>query len=112
VTVQDAPTARAAVQVPPAVPVGREKGCGVPPPKVKAPPARAEFPVFVTVRVSGLLVVPVAQLPKASEFGVTVAVCVATTLFPVRETGEPVTVTLPVIASDPVAPVVAVAPGV
>jgi hypothetical protein len=84
----------------------------VPPPKVKVPPARAEFPVFVTVRVRGLLVVPVAQLPKASELGVTVAVCVAATLFPVRVTGEPVTATLPVIASDPVAPVVAVAPGV
>jgi hypothetical protein len=72
--VQFAPTAKVAVQVPPAVPVGREKGWMAPPPKVKVPPARAVFPVLVTVKVRGELAVPVAQVAKASGLGATVAV--------------------------------------
>jgi hypothetical protein len=74
----------------------------VPPPKVKVPPARAELPVLVTVTVRALLVVPVAQFPNASGFGVTVARCVAATPVPLSETGEPVTVTFPAMVAVPV----------
>jgi hypothetical protein len=69
---------------------------------VNVPPAKAELPVFVTVRVCAELVVPVAQFPKDNGLGVTVAVCVAATPVPESATGEPVTVTLPVIAAEPV----------
>ena len=90
--VHDAPTANVAAplagQVPPAVPVGREKRCGVPPPKVKDPPASCTLPTLVTVRVNALLVVPVAQLPKASGFGLTEALASGATVFPVIVTGE------------------------
>jgi hypothetical protein len=82
--------------------VTREKGCGVPPPKVKLPPVRALLPVLITVRFNGLLVVPVAQLPKANGLGATVARWVAATPVPLRFTGEPVTVTLAVMVSVPV----------
>src|SRR5437773_3719239 len=75
--VHEAPTARAAAQVPPAAPVGRENGCGVPPPKVKVPPARAPVPVLLTVSVCAALVVPNGTVPNASGFGATVAVSVA-----------------------------------
>lgn len=57
--------------------VTRLKGCGVPPPKVKANPARPELPVLVMVTFNAALVVPVAQLPKSSVAGVTVALKVA-----------------------------------
>lgn len=74
---QEALTAKAAPQF--GAPAGnvpvvtRVKGCGVPPPRVNVPPARAVFPVLVTVRFSVGLVVPVAQFPKASGDGVTLA---------------------------------------
>jgi len=48
----------------------------VPPPKVKVPPARATVPLLVTVKVLAPLGVPIAWLPKANAFGVTVAVAV------------------------------------
>ena len=76
--VHEAPTANVAAQF--GAPVGnvpvvtREDVCGVPPPKVKVPPANAEFPVLVTVNSIGLLAVPVAQLPKAKGLGLTLAV--------------------------------------
>src|SRR5439155_1541247 len=65
--VHEAPTANVAPQEPgpPCAAVALEKGCGVPPPKVAVPPDSATLPVLVTVRVNALLVVPVAQLPKA-----------------------------------------------
>src|ERR1700722_10195861 len=81
--VQLAPTANAAVQVPPA----REKGA--PPTTVNTPPARGSFPVLVTVRVCVGAVVPVAQLPKARVAGLTLAVKVGATPVPFRATGEP-----------------------
>src|SRR5438309_2571534 len=80
--VQEAPTASVPSALQFGAPAGnvpvviRENGCGVAP-KVKVPPARAPVPVLVTVRGSGLLVVPVAQLPNASGFGVSVVVSVA-----------------------------------
>lgn len=101
--VQFAPTANAVAQVPPADPAGRENGCGVPPPKVNEPPAKAELPVLVTVRVSALLVVPVAQFPKASGLGETLAERVAAVPVPLSETGELVTVAFPVMVTVPVA---------
>ena len=73
-TVQEAPGASDAPQVPPAAPAGRENGCGDPPPNVKVPPASATVPVLVTVRVLALLVVPLAQFPNASGLGDTAAV--------------------------------------
>jgi hypothetical protein len=105
--VQLAPTAKVAPHVPPAVPVGCENSA-VPPPKVKVPPARAELPEFVTVSVRALLVVPVAQLPKASGLGDTVAVWVTAAPVPLSETGEPATATLAVMVAVPVAAPVAV----
>ena len=69
---------------------------------MKVPPASAELPVLVTVRVFAALLLPVGQTPKASVVGVTVAVCVAARPVPVRATGEPVTATLPVIVTVPV----------
>jgi hypothetical protein len=99
--VQVAATARAAPQVPPAPPAGRAKGCGVPPPKVNVPPASAWLPVLVTVNVSALLVVPVAQLPNAKGLGDTLAVKVAAIPVPLNVTGEPFTVALPVMVAVP-----------
>ena len=66
------------------------------------PPASAVFPVLVTVRVFAALATPVGQTPKASELGLTVAVCVAAMPVPERETGEPVTATLAVMVTVPV----------
>jgi hypothetical protein len=86
----EAPTPNVGVQVPP----DREKGWGEPPPKVNAPPAKATLPVLVTVRVRALLLVPTAQLPKANEFGVTVAVRTGAKPVPLSATGEPATATL------------------
>ena len=60
------------------------------------------FPVLVTVIVLATLAMPVGQLPKTSELGLTVAVCVATTPVPERATGEPVTATLAVMVTFPV----------
>ena len=104
--VQEAPTARVAVQLgAPAgnvPPVTLVKGCGVPPPKVNVPTLNPELPVFVTVRFMGLLVVPVAQFPNASGLGETVAVKVGVEPVPESDTGEFVTATLPVIATWPV----------
>jgi len=91
--VQDAPAVNVAPQVPgpPACRMlAREKGCGVPPPKVKVPPVRVVVPVFVIVRVRELLVTPVALLPKARVVGETVAVPGVTPV-PLSATGEPVT---------------------
>src|ERR1700726_339283 len=104
--VQLAPSAKFAVHVPPAVPPGREYR--EPALKVKVPPAKAMLPVLVTVRVRALLVVPVAQLPKANGFGVTVAVRIGAMPVPLSVTGEPVTTPLPLIVTDPVAAPVAV----
>jgi hypothetical protein len=98
--VHEAPTANVVPQVPPAVPEGREKGA--PPTKVNEPPPKATLPLFVTVRLCAELVVPVAQLPNAKEFGVTVADRVNPTPVPLRDTGEPVTATLAVIVALPV----------
>src|SRR5256885_15018936 len=70
-TVQDAPIASVAAQVPPAAPPGREKGA--PPTTVNVPPAKAPVPVLVTVTVRAELVVPVAQLPNANVLGETLA---------------------------------------
>jgi len=53
-----------------------ENGCGVPPPKVKVPPARAPVPVLLTVSVCAALVVPNGTVPNASEVGFTLAVSV------------------------------------
>ena len=101
--VHEAPNAKVAPQVPPALPPGREKGCGTPPPKVKVPPASAVLPVFVTVRVRALLVVPVAQLPNANGLGDTAAVLITATPVPLSETGEPATGTLAVMVAVPFA---------
>ena len=60
------------------------------------------MPVLVTVTVFAALATPVGQTPNASGLGLTVAVCVAAMPVPVRETGEPVTATLPVIVTVPV----------
>ena len=57
--------------------------------------------MLVTVRFSGLLVVPVAQFPNAGRLGLTLAVWVAATPVPVKVTGAPLTVA-------PVAVIVAV----
>jgi hypothetical protein len=73
-TVQEAPAAKFAPQLPPAVPAGREYGCGAAPPKAYVKLDSGELPVLVTVSVIGALVVPVAQLPNASGFGPTLAV--------------------------------------
>jgi hypothetical protein len=56
--VQEAPPARAAPQVPPAVPAGRENGCGVPPPNVKVPPVALVVQPLVIVTFCVALVVP------------------------------------------------------
>src|ERR1700692_3702592 len=101
--VQEAPTAKVAPQVPPALPAGREKGCGVPPPKAKLPPARPTLPVFVTVRVLALLVVPVAQLPNANGLDDTVAVLITAMPVPPSEAGGPATEALAVMVAVPVA---------
>ena len=87
-------------QVPPCSKPAREKGCGVPPPNVNVPPAKVELPVFLTVRVSGLLVVLIAMLPKASVLGDTVAVPGLTPV-PLSATGEPVTVAFAVMVIVP-----------
>lgn len=104
-TVQLAPTASvpAVVHVPPAVPVGLENGCGVPPPSVAViPVVVAILPVLVTVSVWALLAVPVNQLPNNRGLGETVNVLTAGTPFPVSVTGDPLTVTFEVTAADPV----------
>ena len=75
---------------------------------MKVPPARATLPVLVTVKVCCVLVVPVAQLPKASELGVTLKVRVAATPDPLSETGEPATATLAAKVAVPLADPVAV----
>src|SRR4029077_2850477 len=98
--VQLAPTARPAPQDPP------EREYLEPALKVKVPPAKATLPVLVTVTLIGLLVVPVAQLPKANGLGATLADRTAATPVPVRLTGEPVTGTLAVIVTVPLAVVV------
>jgi len=99
-TVQLAPTAKVAPQVPPAA--GRENGA----PAVSTPPANARVPVFLTVTVRAALVVPVAQLPNASAAGVTVAVETATMPVPLTVTGDPVTEALPamMVSAPPTAP--------
>jgi hypothetical protein len=103
--VQDAPTARVVAQL--GAPAGklpvvtRKNGCGVPPPNVNVPPARAAFPVLVTVSGNGAEVVSVNQLPKFSEVGDTVAVRVTVEAVPLSETGDPVTVTLAAMVSVP-----------
>src|ERR1700730_13864112 len=78
--VQEAPIASVAPHVPPAVPAGRAKGCGVPPPKANVPPAKAVLPVFGTVIVCAGLVVPAAQLPNAGVLGVTLALSAGVTV--------------------------------
>ena len=80
--VQEALTAKVAPQVPPAAPAGREKGCGVPPPKVKTPPAKAVVPVLVTVTVIAALVVRTSWLPNASVVGDTLALPVVAAPLP------------------------------
>src|SRR5258708_38458188 len=91
--VHEAPTARATPQFP--APVGKvpvvTRVNGVVGLKVKAPPAKGPVPVFVTVRFMGLLVVAVAQFPKASGLGVTEAVSVGARPVPFNETGETAT---------------------
>src|ERR1700730_9880912 len=90
--VQLAPTAKFAVQVPPAAPPGREyREMAL---KVKVPPAKATLPVLVTVRFRALLVVPIAQVPKANGLGATVAERSGATPVPLSATGDPVTATL------------------
>ena len=81
--------------------VTRENGCGVPPPNVNVPPARAAFPVLVTVSGNGAEVVKVNQLPKLSAVGDTVAVRVTAEPVPLSETGDPVTIALAAIVSVP-----------
>src|SRR5258705_121705 len=75
-TVHDAPSASVAPHVPPPVP-GREKGCGVAPPKLYVRPLRAELPVFVTLTLIAELVVPTVVFANASEVGLTLALNVA-----------------------------------
>src|SRR5947209_13052929 len=99
--VHEAFKAKFAPQVPPAVPVGRENGCGVPPPKVNVPPVRATLPVFFTVRVWAALTVPVAQFPKANGFGVTVALGAGFAPVPDSATGELITGMLAVTVAVP-----------
>lgn len=100
-TVQLAPIARVAPHVPPAAPAGRENGCGVPPPNVNAPPARAVLPVFVTVKVSAELAIAVGQVPKASEPGATEAVRTAGMPVPLNEIGDPFTLAPAVMLTVP-----------
>jgi hypothetical protein len=69
---------------------------------VNAPPASGELPVLVTVKVFAVLATPVGQTPNASGLGLTVAVRVTAVPVPVRETGEPVTVTLAEIVAVPI----------
>lgn len=98
--VQFAPTPSVAPHVP-GFAIGRENGCGVPPPNVNAPPAKAPDPVFVTVRVKAALVAPTVVFGNASDVGLTLAVKVAAAPVPVNCTGEPVMGALPVRVSDP-----------
>src|SRR5438132_1683720 len=92
-TVHEAPTASVVLHepAPPWVAVARANGCGVTPPNVKVRPDSAELPVLVSVRVCRELVVPFAQLPKASGFELTVAVKVGATPVPVSVTDAGVT---------------------
>jgi len=61
------------------------------------------LPVFVTVRLSAELAIPVGQVPKANGLGLIVAVLAAGTLFPLSATGEFVTVVpVAVIVTVPV----------
>src|SRR5580700_8087412 len=85
------------VQVPPDM-----ANCGPPVGTVKVPPARAMFPVFDTINVFAGLVVPVNWLPNASEVADTVNVRTGATPVPVRPTGDPEIVTLPVMDAVPV----------
>jgi len=68
---------------------------------VNVPPARAVFPLFVTLTGNVVEVVSVNQFPKFSELGDTVATKVAAVPVPLSATGEPVTVTLAAIVSVP-----------
>jgi hypothetical protein len=103
--VQEAPIAKVVAQL--GAPDGklpvftREKVCGVAPPNVNVPPASAVFPVLVTVSVSGAEVVVVNQLPKLSVAGDTLADCVIAAPVPLKETADPVTLTLALIVSVP-----------
>jgi hypothetical protein len=60
------------------------------------------FPVFDTINVFAGLVVPVNWLPNASEVADTVNVRTGATPVPVRPTGDPEIVTLPVMDAVPV----------
>ena len=68
---------------------------------MNVPPARAVFPLFVTLTGNVVEVVSVNQFPKFSELGDTVATKVAAVPVPLSATGEPVTVTLAAIVSVP-----------
>jgi hypothetical protein len=73
-------------------------------------PVSGTLPVFVRVKTwvgAPNTPTPRVAFPKLCEVGVRVAVIVAAIPVPLNDTGEPVTATLPVMASVPVA-----APGV
>lgn len=97
--VQLAPTFRVAPHVPAAAPDARLN----PVVKVTVPPVNWTLPVLVTVTVCAVLVVFVSHVANVSEVGATVAVRTGVTPVPLRLTGEPYTVTLPVIVAVPFA---------
>jgi hypothetical protein len=74
-------------------------------------PVSGTLPVFVRVKTwVGAVSTPTPRVafPKLCEVGVRVAAITAAVPVPLNDTGEPVTVTLPVMASVPVAGPVAV----
>jgi hypothetical protein len=81
---QEVPAASVPVTVVGQVPPFLENGCGVPPPNVYANPVNGELPVLRTLTASVPLVVPVAQMPKASGLGPMLAVKVRATELPVN----------------------------
>src|SRR5882672_10959376 len=101
--VHEAPAASELVaavgQVPPAfgfdnVAAGRVNP--VPPPRVKDRFVSAVLPVLTAVSTSGVLVLPVAQVPKSSGVGPTLRLRTSATEVPLTATGEPDTAVLPV----------------
>ena len=97
--VQVAAAASVVVQVPPPPPPGREN----PVVNVRPMPVPAAVPVLCSVSCCEVLVVPDAVLKvNGPPVTLSTAAPVDAVAVPVSETGEPVTVTLPVIASEPV----------
>jgi hypothetical protein len=97
--VQVAAAASVAPQVPPPPPPGREKLVV----NVRAMPVAPAVPVLCNVSVCAALVVPDPVLKvNGPPVTLSTAAPVDAVAVPLSATGDPVTVTLPVIASEPV----------